>query len=161
MKRKKSDKKHKNKLLTNLDQPSKFWLELFQLSGTKLNLPSAYYPQSNGQTKMVNHTIEMQLRCFVGNHPNEWVCWVPWAEYYYNTTYCTNLPTSILDGYWRRHPHHLSCTTSRTRLAALEDTLQQQDQILTNVHSRFHQAQARMKRQYNEAHREVSFEPSE
>lgn len=59
MKRKKSDKKHKNKLLTNLDQPSKFWLELFQLSGTKLNLPSAYYPQSNGQTKMVNHTIEM------------------------------------------------------------------------------------------------------
>lgn len=97
----------------------------------------------------------------MGNHPNEWVCWVPWAEYYYNTTYCTNLPTSILDGYWRRHPHHLSCTTSRTRLAALEDTLQQQDQILTNVHSRFHQAQARMKRQYNEAHREVSFEPSE
>lgn len=41
---------------------SKFWLELFQLSRTKLDPPSTYYPQSDGQTKKVNRIIEMYLR---------------------------------------------------------------------------------------------------
>lgn len=37
---------------------SKFWQELFKLSGTKLRLSSAYHLQSDGQTEVMNCIIE-------------------------------------------------------------------------------------------------------
>lgn len=33
---------------------SNFWKELFKLSGTKLRMSSAYHPQSDGHTRIVN-----------------------------------------------------------------------------------------------------------
>ena len=37
---------------------SRFWSHLFELLGTKMNLSSAYHPQSDGQTERVNQVLE-------------------------------------------------------------------------------------------------------
>jgi hypothetical protein len=70
---------------------SKFWSELFRLSGTQLNLSSAFHPQSDGQSEATNKIITMYLRCLTGDRPREWIRWLPWAEYCYNTSYKTSL----------------------------------------------------------------------
>jgi E3 ubiquitin-protein ligase DOA10 len=44
---------------------SKFWTDLFALFDTKLNMSTAYHPESDAQTERVNQSLEMYLRCAI------------------------------------------------------------------------------------------------
>ncbi|XP_065636169.1 uncharacterized protein LOC136070305 [Quercus suber] len=68
---------------------SKFWEELFRLQGVELAMSSAYHPQSDGQTEVVNKSLEQFLRAFAGDKPKQWVEWLPLAEFWFNTNYHT------------------------------------------------------------------------
>ena len=70
---------------------SSFWRSLFKLQGTELCFSSSYHPQSDGQTEVVNRTLEQYLRCFTCEQPKKWMEWLSWAEYGYNTA--THLAT--------------------------------------------------------------------
>jgi hypothetical protein len=83
---------------------SKFWTELFRLAGVKLNLSSAFHPQSDGQSEVTNKIIVMYLRCLTGDRPRQWLRWLPWAEYCFNTSFQTSLKTTPFKVVYGRDP---------------------------------------------------------
>jgi hypothetical protein len=65
---------------------SQFWRELLKLSGTQLRMSTAYYPETDGQTEVLNRSLEQYLRAFVHHKPSLWLTFLPLAERSYNTT---------------------------------------------------------------------------
>lgn len=85
---------------------SQFWRELFALADIQLRMSTSYHPQSDGQTKRLNQTMETFLRCFVHACPSKWLKWLPLAEFWYNSSHHSAIgrsPFEALYGYSPRH----------------------------------------------------------
>ncbi|KAD5508745.1 hypothetical protein E3N88_16448 [Mikania micrantha] len=65
---------------------SRFWKKLMHLQGITLNMSSAYHPQSDGQTEVLNRCLETYLHCMTLGVPQSWCKWLSMAQYWYNTT---------------------------------------------------------------------------
>ena len=48
---------------------SRFWAKLFELSGTTLRHNTAYHPQTDGQSEVVNRGLEQYLHAFTHDKP--------------------------------------------------------------------------------------------
>jgi hypothetical protein len=141
---------------------SKFWQELFRLQGTRFNLSSSYHPQTDGQTEVVNRTLEMYLHCFTGDKPKDWVKWLSWAEYTYNTSYHSSTGKTPFEVVYGRLPPTLLSYIPRTaKVEAVEHALLQRDQLLKEVRFKLQLAQNRMKQIYDRGHQERSFQPGD
>lgn len=63
---------------------SHFWRCSWRLSNTKLDFSSAYHPQTDGQTEVVNRSLGGLLRSLVGDHLKSWDRKLYQAEFAYN-----------------------------------------------------------------------------
>ena len=70
-----------------------FWRTLWGLLGTKLNFSTAYHPQTDGQTEVVNRSLGNLLRSLVGESLATWDLIIPRAEFAYNSS--THRTTSM------------------------------------------------------------------
>ena len=137
---------------------STFWRELMRLTGPKLHMTFAFHPQSDGQTEAANKVIVMYLRCFTGDRPRQWLRWLPWAEYVYNTAYQSSLKdTPFKVVYGRDPPSIRSYESGETRVAAVAKTMAAREELLADVRYRLEQAQAVQKKFYDRLHRPVSY----
>jgi len=138
---------------------STFWRELMRLIGTKLHMTTAFHPQSDGQSEAANRVIIMYLRCITGDRPREWLRWLPWAEFVFNTAYQTSLrETPFRIVYGRDPPSIRSYEPGETRVAAVAKSMEEREEFLADVRLRLEQAQAVQKRHYDKVHRHVAYQ---
>uniref|UniRef100_A0A2N9IK08 Integrase catalytic domain-containing protein n=1 Tax=Fagus sylvatica TaxID=28930 RepID=A0A2N9IK08_FAGSY len=126
---------------------SSFWKELFRLNGTSFNFSSSYHPQTDGQSEVVNKTLEMYLRCFSSSNPKQWVKWLPCAEFCCNTSWHSaikRIPFEVV--YGRDPPSLLTYVTGTAKVAAVEEELVRRDQILTELKEHIKAAQTSVTR---------------
>jgi hypothetical protein len=90
-----------------------------------LTMSSSYHPQSNGQIKVVNKSLEHYLRAFAADKPSLWVEWLPLVEYWFNTNYHTSTKLSPFEAlYGYSPPKPLEFVPGTTRVAAVEELIQ-------------------------------------
>ena len=68
-----------------------FWKDFMALLGVELQYSTAYHPETDGQSGVVNRCLQCYLRCSMGGKPHTWMHWLGLAEYWYNTSYHSSI----------------------------------------------------------------------
>lgn len=127
---------------------SKVWNELFQLQGVALNKSTAYHPQSDGQTEVVNKCLETYLRCMCSEKPTAWFQWLALAEWWYNTNYHSSIHTTPYEVvYGQPPPIHLPYLPGEASNEAVERTLSSREAVIHILKFYLLRAQNRMSQQ--------------
>jgi len=119
---------------------SKLFKELCQQLGIKQNLSSAYHPQTDGESKRTNQTVEVALRIFCNYQQNNWSEWLPIVRYQMNThesSTTKNVPFEVWMGYVPR-AHQLDRPSS---MPSLEERKSQLKKIRNEAQEAMTQAQ--------------------
>ena len=83
-----------------------FTKHLFKWNITTLALSTVYHPHPDGQSEVVKKSLEMYLRYFSYENQMASAKFLPWAEFWYNTSYhLTTRMTPFKVVYGRDHPH--------------------------------------------------------
>ena len=107
----------------------------------------------------MNRTLEMYLRCFTSTKPKQWVKWLSWAEFCYNTSWHSTIrrtPFEVV--YGREPPSLLAYVPCTARVAAVEEELIRRDEVLKELKQNLKAAQEQMKKNYDLRHREKEYE---
>lgn len=137
---------------------SNFWRELFRLSGTKLRMSTAYHPQSDGQTEVVNRVLEQYLRSFVHHRPHQWSRYLSLAEWSYNTTVHSSTGLTPFEvTYDKPPPSLLDYIRGTSSIDAVDSMLTDRTEIHRTLVRRLHKAQELMTASANKHHCDLQF----
>ena len=84
-----------------------FWKEVCQYMGSQRALTTAYHPQADGQTEIINQTLEITLRAYTNFDRNNWAELLPKIAFAYNNTPHTATgysPSQLLYGFKPMEP---------------------------------------------------------
>ncbi|GJW42419.1 retrotransposable element Tf2 [Tanacetum coccineum] len=138
---------------------SLFWQSIFKKMQFKLKMSTAYHPQTDRQTEIVNKCLDTYLRCMTGETPKDWVKWVPLAEYWYNTNYHSVLDTTPYEVvYGQTPPMHIYYMAKDSPVEAVDRNLQAREQVFQFLKFNLKKAQDRIKSQADKRRADKSFQ---
>ena len=137
---------------------SSFWRELFRLSGTRLRMSTAYHPQSDGQTEVMNIVLEQYLRSFVHSQPSSWFRYLALAEWSYNTSLHSSsglTPFEVI--YGRPHPVVPHYIPDMTNNEVVDSLITSRQHIHEKLQRRLRKAKEAMKHYADMKRDDVTF----
>ncbi|GJX32884.1 putative reverse transcriptase domain-containing protein [Tanacetum coccineum] len=88
---------------------SHFWRSLQKALGTSLDMSTAYYPETNGQSERTIQTLEDMLRACLIDFGNGWIKHLPLVEFSYNNSYHASIKATPFEALYGRKCHSLVC----------------------------------------------------
>ncbi|MCH94947.1 hypothetical protein A2U01_0015918 [Trifolium medium] len=125
-------------------------------------MSSAYHPETDGQTEVINRCLESYLRCFASDQPKSWSHWIAWAEFWYNTTYHVSIgktPFEVV--YGRPPPSIVRFLSNETKVAVVALELGERDEALNQLKLHLQKAQEQMVAYANKKRRDLCFDIGE
>jgi hypothetical protein len=149
---------------------NEFWKEVCEFMGSKRALTTSYHPQADGQTEILNQTLEVALRAYINFDRNNWSQLLTRIAFAYNNTPHTATgyaPATLLYGFKPNEPlnlllDHASSNISRPPIEATKeetkDFIEEMQGAWTAAKDALRRAQATFERAYNKNHLPISFE---
>nr|GEU85209.1 retrotransposon-related protein [Tanacetum cinerariifolium] len=138
---------------------SNFWRSLFKLLKVELKMSTAYHPQTDGQTEVVNKCLECFRRCMSGERPKEWVQWLPLAEFWYNTNKHSSIVVTPFEVvYGQTPPLHIPYLAGESVMEVVDRTLQAIEATIEMLKFHLKRSQDRMKNYADKKRSEREFE---
>jgi transposase InsO family protein len=81
-----------------------FWSALCYHLNIKRKLSTSFHPQTDGQTERQNQTLEQYLRGYINYQQDDWVRFLPMAEFAYNNSKHSVIGVSPFYAYTGTHP---------------------------------------------------------
>ena len=106
----------------------RFMKKLLEHVGSHAALSTAYHPQTDGQSERLNQELEIYLRAFINYRQDDWVCWLPVAEFAHNVkphSATGRSPFEIIQGF---NPP-FTVNTGSTALPRLDERLAELKQV--------------------------------
>nr|GFB84288.1 hypothetical protein [Tanacetum cinerariifolium] len=128
------------------------------LQGIESKLSTAYHPQTDGQTEVVNRFLEGYLRCMVMERPLTWVRWVALVEWWYNTSFHSSIgmtPFEALYGF--PPPLHIPYIPKDSGDKEVDELMRDWKATMNVLKQSLHKAHNRMKQQADKHQTEREF----
>lgn len=146
---------------------SEFWGTLCALLQIKRKLSTAYHPETDGQTEIMNQYLDLRLRPFVNHFQDNWSCLLPLMDFAQLALHHESLGTSPFELLHGRRPRlsidwrapknaqnarqELSQAEAKKRIKALQDAW-------SWVHANLAKAQSKKQKDVNKHRREPDFQ---
>ena len=127
---------------------SKFWFSLCYFLGIKRRLFTAFHPQTNGQTEQQNSTIEAYLRAFINWEQNDWVRFLPMAEFAYNNSKNASTGHTLFELNCGYHPQisYEEEVNPRSQSKSADEMSEKLRELIVVCRKKLHHAQEPQKR---------------
>ncbi|GKE05801.1 putative reverse transcriptase domain-containing protein, partial [Tanacetum coccineum] len=81
---------------------SRFWQSMQEALGTRLEMSTAYHPQTDGQSEHTIHTLKDMLRACVLDFEGSWDVHLPLVEFSYNNSYHSSMRCAPFEALYGR-----------------------------------------------------------
>ncbi|KAD2805401.1 hypothetical protein E3N88_38778 [Mikania micrantha] len=125
---------------------SRFWQTLQKALGTRVNLSTAYHPQTDGQSERTIQTLEDMLRSCVIDFGGSWDTHLPLIEFSYNNSYHTSIQCAPFEALYGRKCRSPVCWTEVGDSQVVgPELIQETSDKITIIQSRLKAARDRQK----------------
>jgi hypothetical protein len=139
-----------------------FWRTLWKNLGTELSFSSAYHPQMDGQTEVVNRSLGYLLRSLVTEHHSQWDQILAQAEFAYNDSVNRStgkIPFQIMYGMNLRGVSKLrDLKQSEFRSTRAEDFAAEMQELHNQIKEQLKRSNSEYKHRADQHRRKLEFE---
>ena len=136
---------------------SKVWTELMRLLGTRLDMSSAFHPQTDGLTERYNRVLEEYLRSYVSATFDDWDEWLSLAQFAVNNSKQESLKATPFFLNFGRHPRTPATLVSQSDVPGAEEFAASFNGAITKAKAALYAAQQRQKDNADGKRRHVEF----
>ena len=142
---------------------SRFWRELFRMTGTQLRFSTAYHPETDGQSEVTIRTLENFLRPYVEDRPENWSELLPQVEFAANNAINVSTgysPFYLMHGQHPRLPDYFAFGSKKIKsgVESVDEMINRMQHDIKDATRRYDQAQDSMVRSANKRRRDKEFE---
>ncbi|KAK1419615.1 hypothetical protein QVD17_28835 [Tagetes erecta] len=138
---------------------SRFWKSFQKALGTRLNLSTAYHPQTDGQSERTIQTLEDMLRACVIDIGGSWDDHLPLMEFSYNNSYHSSIKTAPFEALYGRRCRTPVCWAEigENQMSGPEIVQETTDKVL-QIRERLKLARERQKKYADRRRKPIEFE---